>query len=141
MKKFLVLSFLMVVFASAVSFAQTTTTGQWTTNGYHRVQPSFSSYHNSAGDLVVDMGASVDTFTNPLPPGVTITRIAVNILNDSNNELPTGGYTYDFYNEGTGGTVWLNGVFTESLFYRTQYDFLVDYSDNTYESYSIFVQR
>jgi len=141
MKKFLVLSFLMVMFAGVASFAQTVTTDQGSTNGYNRINHSLSTYTDSIGDLHSEMTISADLFTNPLPPGVYITRIAVNMLNDSDHELPWGGYTYDFYNDATSGTVSVSGTITESLFRQTIYAYMIDYSDNTYEWYDIRITR
>lgn len=141
MKKFLVLSFLMVLFAGAVSFAQTITTSQGTTNGYNRLGHDLSTYTDSNGDLHSELTIWEDLVTNPLPPGVYITRIAVNMLNDAFEELPWGGTTYDFYNESTAGPVSVCGTITESLYRQTIYSYMIDYSDNTYEWYEIKIQR
>jgi hypothetical protein len=118
----------MTMLASVASYAQSGT--HYSSNGIYRLNYSIFRTNAPNGHLDVDMFGSVSS------GGAQVKYFMLDIMNDSHNELPTGGTTYDFYKESNNGDILnLHVVYDDSLYYRTSYLWYVEYTDGSYETY------
>lgn len=125
---------MMMLFAGVKSYAQSGT--HYSSNGIYRLNYSISRTNAPNGHLDVDMFGYIS------PGGAPVKYFMLDIMNDSYNELPTGGYSNDFYQESNSPDILnLHVIFDDTLYYRTTYLWYVEYTDGSSESYSEDVYR
>jgi len=132
MKKFLVLSFLMVMSAGVASFAQNSIeTSRYTTDGVERLYAGFEP--SVTAGVLKAMITSIDA---PLPPGVGISYVDVLVIYDDFYDYTYNNELYSSQNNGTGFVslyIPINSHFYDRITYRWH----VTYTNGHEEGYEL----